>query len=366
MELNEPTCCSMMAALLSLLAVTSFMAVTNAATRVTIVRSSELIFSWAPLSTSCSRMLASRRRSNRAVVSDRSMPCVSSMSAMVAEAVCFDSSIAERVAVCKSSSVRVIVVFAASATPCAPSCSWPSVRVIAAVAVWLASLISRAMLLAVLHHGLGEDEALGLDRLHGLIGDAADLAGEFLALAGNRRRASRSTFRRATASFLPTRRDTVAADLVGAAGDVARDLRAYAVRVVRLRWRCGRSLRPRRRRFGEAAAAAFADRFVDNFRRESLGVLRKQGGRFRRRIARYLPSSCDRYWRRRRWPLCSAVGAAASAAASAAPRVRRQGGRLSPPYRRCFRRSAVALRDSGRRHSPPFSPTIAVAAVVLR
>ena len=40
---------------------------------------------------------------------------------------------------------------------------------------------------AVLHHGLGEDEAFGFDGLHGLVGDAVDLAGEFLALAGQRR-----------------------------------------------------------------------------------------------------------------------------------------------------------------------------------
>ena len=93
------------------------MAATNSETRVTMVRSIELMFSWAPLSTSCSRILASRRRSNSAVVSERNMPCVSSMSATVAEAVCFDSSIADLVALCKSSSVRVIVVFAASVTP---------------------------------------------------------------------------------------------------------------------------------------------------------------------------------------------------------------------------------------------------------
>ncbi len=42
-------------------------------------------------------------------------------------------------------------------------------------------------LLALVHHGLGEDEALGVDRLHRLIGDAADFAGELLALAGQGR-----------------------------------------------------------------------------------------------------------------------------------------------------------------------------------
>ena len=38
-------------------------------------------------------------------------------------------------------------------------------------------------LVALVHHGLGEDEALGLDRLDGLVGDAPDLVGEALALA---------------------------------------------------------------------------------------------------------------------------------------------------------------------------------------
>ena len=41
-------------------------------------------------------------------------------------------------------------------------------------------------LLAVVHHGLGEIEAFGLDRLHRVIGDAADLAREFLTLARER------------------------------------------------------------------------------------------------------------------------------------------------------------------------------------
>src|SRR5215467_14991822 len=41
-------------------------------------------------------------------------------------------------------------------------------------------------LLAVVHHGLGEVEAFGLDRLDRMLGDAADLAHEFLALVGER------------------------------------------------------------------------------------------------------------------------------------------------------------------------------------
>src|SRR5262249_36542463 len=47
------------------------MAATKSATRVTSVLSISLILSWAPESTSCSRMLGSRSRSNRAVASER-------------------------------------------------------------------------------------------------------------------------------------------------------------------------------------------------------------------------------------------------------------------------------------------------------
>ena len=100
----------------SLLLLRSFMAATNSETRVTIVRSSELIFSWAPLRTSCSRIFASRSRSNKPVVSERNMPWVSSMSAKVAEADCLDCSIADLVELCRSSSVRVTVVRAVSLT----------------------------------------------------------------------------------------------------------------------------------------------------------------------------------------------------------------------------------------------------------
>jgi hypothetical protein len=45
------------------------------------------------------------------------------MSATVAEAVCLDSSTAALVALCKSASVRAIVDFAESVTPCAPYCN---------------------------------------------------------------------------------------------------------------------------------------------------------------------------------------------------------------------------------------------------
>ena len=83
-RLVVPVCCE-----------TWFMAETKSATRVTSVLSISLMLSCAPLSTSCSRMLASRSRSNSAVVSERSMLCVSSISETAAAAVCFEDSTAE-------------------------------------------------------------------------------------------------------------------------------------------------------------------------------------------------------------------------------------------------------------------------------
>ncbi len=66
------------------------MAATNSDTRSISVFSSALMFSCEPVSTSCSMMLASRSRSNRAVVSARSILCVSIISLTVVDAVSFD------------------------------------------------------------------------------------------------------------------------------------------------------------------------------------------------------------------------------------------------------------------------------------
>src|SRR5262249_2654036 len=71
---------------------TSFMAATKSATRATSVLSMSLMFSCAPLRTSCRRILASRRRSYSAVVSARNMLCVSCISLTAADAVCLDCS----------------------------------------------------------------------------------------------------------------------------------------------------------------------------------------------------------------------------------------------------------------------------------
>ncbi len=79
---------------------------TNSVTRLDSMLSIELRLSWAPLSTSCRRPLASRSRSNRVVVSERSMPCVSSISATVTVAVWRDCSTAPRVFSCSSFMVR--------------------------------------------------------------------------------------------------------------------------------------------------------------------------------------------------------------------------------------------------------------------
>src|ERR1051326_4965473 len=60
-----------------------FIVATNSVTRLDSMVSIWPRLSWAPLSTCCSRPFASFSRSNIAVVSERSMPCVSSISATV-------------------------------------------------------------------------------------------------------------------------------------------------------------------------------------------------------------------------------------------------------------------------------------------
>ena len=93
-DLNCTICCSTWLLASPVFCATLFMAVTKSATRVTSVLSISPMFSCAPESTSCNRMLASRRRSNSAVVSERSIPCVSAISDIAVEAVCFDFSTA--------------------------------------------------------------------------------------------------------------------------------------------------------------------------------------------------------------------------------------------------------------------------------
>src|SRR5262249_7889219 len=78
---------------------------------------------------------------------------------------------------------------------------------------------------AVVHHGLGEVEAFGLDRLDRMLGDAADLADEFLALVGERgEQAARFLVddARHFGGALPHRRR----NLLGLADEIARHLGA--------------------------------------------------------------------------------------------------------------------------------------------
>ncbi len=82
-------------------------------------------------------------------------------------------------------------------------------------------------LLAVVHHRLREDEALGFDRLHRMVGDAADFAGEFLALAGQRHdQPVRLVVEQAGHFAEPLGGRGV--ELIGLADDVARNLGAGA------------------------------------------------------------------------------------------------------------------------------------------
>ena len=143
-------------------AVTSFMAVTNSDTRSISVFSSALMFSCEPDSTSCSMMLASRRRSNRAVVSERSMLCVSSISVTVAVAVSFE--LFDRL----GGGVLQIVE-----------------RAVDGVGGGLAGGVDHAGDLgAVVHDRAAEDEALVLDRAERVFGRLGDVGGELLALFG--------------------------------------------------------------------------------------------------------------------------------------------------------------------------------------
>ena len=148
MAWNELMCWSTWLLVTPLRSATSFMVATNSETRVTSVFSIALMFSCAPLSTSCSRMLASRSRSNSVVVSERSMLCVSSISETLAEAVCL------RLLDRGLGAVLQLLE-----------------RAVDGGGRGLARLVDEAGdLLAVVHHGPREGEALGFDRLHGVVG----------------------------------------------------------------------------------------------------------------------------------------------------------------------------------------------------
>ena len=216
------------------------------------VCSIEFMFSWAPLSTSCSRILASRSRSNSAVESERNMLCVSSMSATVAAAVCFDSSTAawwrcadpRACARCRLGRLGdALGAFLQLAEACASS---PT------VAFWLASLMSRAIssllsiivwvktkLLASIDFTAWSVTRLTSPANSWPLPDSAA--------------SSPFDFSSSRCVISPSRSVTADVEFVGPADDVARDLGAGADQTcARLRWRCGRSPRSWRRRSGRA------------------------------------------------------------------------------------------------------------------
>ena len=181
------------------------MVATNSETRVTSVFSIALMFSWAPLRTSWSRMLASRSRSNSVVVSERSMLCVSSISETLADVVCRDCSIAWLGGV-----LQLLQ------------------RAVDGGGRVLARLVDEAGdLLAVVHHRAREGEALGFDRLHGVIGGLDHLAAELLAL-GREGGQQRAGIRVEDLGHLGAACAELLADLVGPPDEIARHFGADA------------------------------------------------------------------------------------------------------------------------------------------
>ena len=127
--------------------VISVIALTNSDTRTMSVFSSAPMFSWAPLSTSCSIMLASRSRSNSVVVSERSIVCVSSISFTLDVAVSFDWAIAF----------------------CVTSLSSVNVRLTALVRSLARGIDHARDFGAVVHHRARKGETSFFDRLDGLV-----------------------------------------------------------------------------------------------------------------------------------------------------------------------------------------------------
>ena len=153
--------------------------------------------------------------------------CVSSMSATVAAAVCLDSSIAVLVARCSSSSVRVDRRLGGFGDALGAFLHLAE-RARDRGGRGQAGVVDQAGdLVALVHHGLGEDEALGVDRLHRLVGGAADFAGEFLALVGQgHEQRIRALVEHARHLVDALRHGGV--DLIGLADDIARHLGAHA------------------------------------------------------------------------------------------------------------------------------------------
>ena len=188
--------------------VTSFMEETNSATRSTSVFSSALMLACEPDSTSCNMMLASRSRSNSAVVSARSILCVSSISLTVEVAVDFDSSIAFCAVSCRSVRVRLTVLEAASPAllimrvisallssivrvKAKPLSSIDfiasSVALVTSVAnCWPFSVMAASTLPLLSDSTVGHLVGALADRVGDLVGLAGDVAGDLGAHAGER------------------------------------------------------------------------------------------------------------------------------------------------------------------------------------
>ncbi len=170
---------------------------TNSATRDTSACSSEFRFACAPVSTSCSRMLPSRSRSNSATVSVRSILLVSCISVTAATETCRDWSIALRLVSSMSfsdlliapvaTSLAVLIMRAMSAELLV--IDWAKMKPLPSIA-FSASSVVRPMS-AVSWPALGADRldqrtALVVDHLRQLLGVALHRADDLLGLAGER------------------------------------------------------------------------------------------------------------------------------------------------------------------------------------
>ena len=179
------------------------MADTKSATRVTSARSSELRLSCAPVSTSCSRILPSRSRSNSATVSVRRILLVSCISVTAAIETWRDWSIAARDA-CSSSFNDLSD---GAGGQLAGGGDRP--RDVGAIA----------------HHRLRERLAAGFDRFQRISGDAVDIDRELVGLGADRldQRAALAVdhLRQAIGLLL-----NVGDDFVGLAGHGRAELRA--------------------------------------------------------------------------------------------------------------------------------------------
>ena len=174
------------------------MADTKSATRVTSARSSELRLSWAPVSTSCSRILPSRRRSNRATVSVRRILLVSCISVTAATETWRDWSIAAREDCSSSFSDLLTAPVASSPAEVMVRATSEPLLSIDCEKVWLRVSIDFSAsrgdavdidreLVGLGADGLDQRAALAVDHLRQAIGLLLDIGDDFVGLAGHGR-----------------------------------------------------------------------------------------------------------------------------------------------------------------------------------